>query len=717
MTMKKHPCLRLLCSSWLLLVAFACQGSEGTAPRSVEQLPVDKFDTYPADAPPPFPWRLLGDSEPGVRMELSSEYETPFVGNKETGKAFVLEDRSTEAGAGSGLAMDFAPPPRGRLYLGFDFCLQPSGVDGEGVSLRCAWVDAEDAGLHLSLSVDKGLWLRTQEGEHQLVPGLLAGHWYHLGVTWKIDGQASVALYSEDKPSVPMDLGAYEIGLASLITQLRFQSGPDDEATGSWAVDNVCLAGRVDAPRRDWLPFAQDSLEELRASPRKVFAYYYPIYSSGASSGDTGLSWYVRSLLNPTLNKDKARAKAGTRTFYYPLPRPPLDAGLDESEEMALAREDEVRLGVEMGLDGFIVDFFSAPTRQGGQVYFNKISFSMMEAADAIDDGFKIIPAVYTGSEVKQLLEEGRVEEAAGLYASSEVFALLQHYKCLYRTPEGKMLFSMWLPERHSAAFWEQVLAKLDERGIPATFLAQFNSRNHLDAFAPFSFALANWGPRTPIKTGWIAQARGYAPLVVAPIAGLDVRTRGNTFWESANFDTLRNSWKMAIEEGADWAEINTWSDYSEQALAPSTAIGFACHDLNTYYTQWFKTGKQPEIIRDTLYYSYRINHTGIDPGRGVTWKMQAEGGFAEPKNEIELLALLKAPGTLEIRVADEVYRQEAPAGITSFKVPLPEGVSFTPVFGLRRDGQTVLDEPGRYTVLDQVEYPDLLYHSGVITR
>ena len=134
---------------------------------------------------------------------------------------------------------------------------------------------------------------------------------------------------------------------------------------------------------------------------------------------------------------------------------------------------------------------------------------------------------------------------------------------------------------------------------------------------------------------------------------------------------------------------------------------------LNAYYTQWFKTGKQPAIVRDTLYYFYRKNRTDVDPGKGVTWSFRRDGATAA--NDIELLAFLAAPGTLRITVAGKVHEMAAPRGITSFKVPMPKDTAFVPEFALLRGGKPVVAKPGHFAVLDKVEYPNMLYGSGVI--
>lgn len=86
-------------------------------------------------------------------------------------------------------------------------------------------------------------------------------------------------------------------------------------------------------------------------------------------------------------------------------------------------------------------------------------------------------------------------------------------------------------------------------------------------------------------------------------------------------------------------------------------------------------------------------------------------------RNDIELLAFLKEPGELRIQAGDEIHSEVAGAGIRSLKAPIPPGVAFSPVFSLLRNGRPVLQGRGRYAILDRLEYPNLLYHAGILTK
>jgi hypothetical protein len=80
-----------------------------------------------------------------------------------------------------------------------------------------------------------------------------------------------------------------------------------------------------------------------------------------------------------------------------------------------------------------------------------------------------------------------------------------------------------------------------------------------------------------------------------------------------------------------------------------------------------------------------------------------------EASNLIELLAFLTAPGELIIEVGKSTFRRSAPAGVSSFCVPLVPG---TPTFQLVRKGTSVLRLTGKRAIVSgEVEFQNLLYH------
>lgn len=698
--------------------------THASPPLSVEQLPADRFDEYQVSTVPPYPWQSIGTLAEGVRLSLQTAGESPFISNRITGKGLVLSDSSSTTGQHCGVTYSFAPPPQEQLYLGFDFALSGALAEGGGVDLTCELTDDSGKGFKVRLGEAGELQAGPIQGPLQRICSLLPDHWYHVAIQFPSQQEARLTVTNSHDKARLVQSGVIALGPPVLYRHLRFYSGGTPDRTGGWMLDNVLMAGKVDAPREAWLPFKQASTAELRASPRKAFAYYYEIYPSGYSDEDPGLIGYTRKLFNPSLTPAD-RLKAGTELLYRPLPRAPMATGLKKEEVMIRAMEEEVRLAIQMGLDGFLLDFFALPEsydRPAEIRGFNERSFALMEAAKRVDSNFKIIPAIYAGPKPPPNLPAGVDVETAwtDAYADSPIVKQALTHPQAYRLEDGRVLLSKWGTERYSAQWWQRVIDRLNTQKIPVTFLGQFNgcSVEKLNSYASLCYAMADWGPRSPIEYHWVPKVRPITSVVISPIALQDMRTRERCYWEAHNSETLRKTWMAAIEDQSDWIFITTWSDYTEQAQAPSTSIGFSAHDLNTYYLQWFKLGVQPPIVKDTLYYFYRRHHTDIDPGRGEKWRLIKEGGdkAVDTRNEIELLAFLKEPGELRIQIGNEIKSMPAGKGITSFKVPLPPGQAFVPIFSLWREGQSVISGRGRYAILDKVEYPNLMYHAGIVT-
>ncbi len=732
------------CIAFLALTAGACLSSGGSEfagnARSVEELPLDRFDEYMAGGLPPHPWFRLGQAASGVELSLKAEAESPFCLNKVTGKGLVLSDSSPDAGNGDGIACQFQAPPEGDVYLGFDFSFVASNLkETLDFTARLSGTDGR-SGLVLHLGQDGKIKAEAADGSMRELCGIEPQKWYHLSSAVDSAGNVSSALYDFSKivPKASPNVNARRIGdllagkgiplpgfkikMPERFERLEFLSEGPKERTGSWTLDNVCMAGRVDAPREELLPFNRIPVEELRRMPGKVFAYYY-IFASVYPDEDPGLSGYTRKVLNPSgLNVDvhPDRADAGTEFLYRPLPRPPMPSGLSKDEQRLRAREEELRIARQQGIDGFLVDFWAKPGPANGQATFILNSFAILDAVQRVDPSMKVVPAVYSWAKRSGHHGEADQEVDPLEYANSEVVSRILAHPSVYRLPDGRAVFSHWLTERHSVEWWRKVMGELERKGTPIALLPQFNSYDRMADFAPISWGMAHWGPRTPCKYEWTEKVRALQGVkCVFPIVEQDVRTRGCALWEAQNSETLRNQWRLAIEGRADWAFIYTWSDFSEQAMQPSSCLGFAPSDLNAFYIQWFKTGRQPQIVRDVLYYFHRKHHTEAEQLKGSKWSFIGEGAAQQldpsAHDQIELLAFLKAPGLLKIEAGGRVFEQAAPAGVSSFKVPLPKGVQFTPSFSLFRAGAAVLSRASRYPVLDKVEYPNLLYCSGVI--
>ena len=227
------------------------------------------------------------------------------------------------------------------------------------------------------------------------------------------------------------------------------------------------------------------------------------------------------------------------------------------------------------------------------------------------------------------------------------------------------------------------------------------NNSSAVSEFDSMSFGFADWGAAFASAAGGLAvhtkhihdlnQGKKY----MFPITPQSFRPNQQDYWEANNSQTLQAQMKAAIDSGADWIQFVTWNDYSENAqISPSVGTGYAYHDLAAYYLRWYKTGVAPAITADALYYFHWNSLARTPPRNGRAFRVPA--GPA-PSDNVELVAFLTAPATLEI--------------LQSFTVPLEAGT--TPSFRMVRNGVTVTQVTSTTAVKTSTTYPDLVYHGG----
>ncbi len=230
-------------------------------------------------------------------------------------------------------------------------------------------------------------------------------------------------------------------------------------------------------------------------------------------------------------------------------------------------------------------------------------------------------------------------------------------------------------------------------------------------------YGASSWGVRTVAGAAGLhdvpAQVHAAGLLWMGPVAPQDSRPKDFNFTEANNSAAFRAQWDAAITGGADWIQLVTWNDYSEDSeISPSSQTNDAFYDLSGYYTTWLKTGAQPPIERDALYYFHRahsMDPTVAPPSAMQTMPFTAVNG-STMANDIEVVGFLTAPGTLEIDVGATTQTLDVPAGIQSFTIPLVEG---TPTFKLVRGGSTVVTLTSATAIDNTIAYQDPLYHAG----
>ena len=182
------------------------------------------------------------------------------------------------------------------------------------------------------------------------------------------------------------------------------------------------------------------------------------------------------------------------------------------------------------------------------------------------------------------------------------------------------------------------------------------------------------------------------------------------------DFRTQALTWQTAINNNAQWAIILTWNDHYEgHALRPNATAQYSFYDLTAYYISWFKTGVQPTIVRDVLYYSHRMHLSNLAPNSSYQPTPMVSANGRPFVDNVYLLGFLAAPGTLQITSGGAPYTQAFSAGVHTLTAPLsPPDI---PEFALIRSGSTVLSVPSAFTTRNSILWQDLAYRGGSSSR
>nr|WP_240974074.1 glycoside hydrolase family 71 protein [Nonomuraea sp. FMUSA5-5] len=440
------------------------------------------------------------------------------------------------------------------------------------------------------------------------------------------------------------------------------------------------------------LPFDLPATGTLRASDKKVFAHYFTPYPISLDNKESSADYYTRNYLAPDGESGKHAAYGGLLRDR-PLPRAPL-SGDYAFQDM----QTEVRTAAAAGLDGFTVDMLSLTSTNWTRLK------TLVKAAESVDPGFVIVPMPDMTS---------LTADATTLAAS---LAELAASKSVYRLDDGRMVLSPFKAEAKSVAWWSELIGILkSEHGIEVAFVPTFlNFSANASAFAPISFGFSNWGNRSPAGqsgiTGNITKAHGLGKIWMQPVSVQDERPNQSIYDEALNTENLRTTWEKSISGGADWVQLTTWNDFSEGTqFTPSVHNDHAYLDISSYYLTWFKTGKAPAIVRDTLYLTHRTQPAAAKPTGGQTKLMAPRSGTSTPRDSVEILSFLTAAATVNASIGGTAKTYAAKAGVQAQLYPLAPGANKASVI---RSGSATATVTSPWQVVASPVVQDLQYHA-----
>ncbi|WP_411104548.1 glycoside hydrolase family 71 protein [Streptomyces sp. cmx-4-9] len=532
---------------------------------------------------------------------------------------------------------------------------------------------------------------------------LLVGVCAATGVAWDPFGGASVQGTAATDTGAPWPVGPLPDTTPEATVPAVPQ--PEQSPAPTAGTDTGNDAGAADAAPAGRptgaLPFDLPQPAALRsgdAGRKLVFAHYFTPYPLSLDNASADSDYYTRNYLKPDGESGK-HERYGGLLRDRPLPVTPKNG----SWELANLQQ-EVRTARAAGIDGFTLDMLSLSGKNWER------SHLLMEAARSVDPAFKVM-----------LMPDMTSLKTDDPGVLADAVAALGKTPAAHRLPDGRLVVSPFKAEEKSVAWWTSVMDILESRhGIRTAFVPLFLDFDGNSAdFAPISHGFSEWGSRSYVgqegSTRDVKRAHGLGKIWMQPVSVQDARPNQGIYDEAGNTATLRATWTRAIDDGADWVQLTTWNDYSEGSqFAPSLHNGHAYLDLTSFYLTRFKTGSWPKIVRDTLYLTARTQFASADPTGDQSLLMSLRKGSAAPRDTVEVLSFLVAPGDVRTAVGPVKASHRAPAGVHAELLPLKAGSSSA---RLVREGKARAEVELPQPVDPTVEIQDLQYQAATSGR
>ena len=134
----------------------------------------------------------------------------------------------------------------------------------------------------------------------------------------------------------------------------------------------------------------------------------------------------------------------------------------------------------------------------------------------------------------------------------------------------------------------------------------------------------------------------------------------------------LIDTWNMAHETNAQFAQIVTWNDwYEATGYGPSISLNYAFTSLNAKFAHRFKHGAFPESEDDTVYLFYRKYHPHSDPYLYPRATIERDRNrWGETDDMLHIIVFAGSAGTINISGTSEgVAELKLEKGYNEFKL------------------------------------------------
>ncbi len=412
---------------------------------------------------------------------------------------------------------------------------------------------------------------------------------------------------------------------------------------------------------------------------------------------------------------DAAPAAGQRRVFAHYMVCCPM-AGLDSDPPDFVP---EMRQAQAQGIDAFALNV-GAWRREP---LYPAVTARLFAAAKSLGDSFKLFFSI----------DGLQVDEAVAMLGA------YYDHPAMFRSG-GKPLLSTFSGDSDWAA---ALLAALGAARRPVVFVPGFYPSHSGERFSAagvkqlieenpdvdgfFYFGGAGTGEEIAERSRRIGAAwRAAGKLYMAPVTPYYRGSGGNyRLFETRGFEGMAHQWELAIETGAQWAEIVTWNDWVESTYVASFGppndtqlwdgrwgpiLSHAAYlAASQYYIRWFKTGVQ-QVERDELFWFYRLAPR-TRPGRRIP-EGKAHNfpkGAGRLEDRVFASAFLTAPAVLHIESGGRSYQFPLEAGVHHVAADFDPGPQR---FALERAGRRILVGEGAFPIADD-NWSNFNYLSG----
>ena len=217
----------------------------------------------------------------------------------------------------------------------------------------------------------------------------------------------------------------------------------------------------------------------------------------------------------------------------------------------------------------------------------------------------------------------------------------------------------------------------------------------------------------------------------MAPVCFQFWGANAGRYYESSGYSGMRAHVGDAINVShPDWVEIITWNDFVEgtyvspiddparyagandlgASVAPASTLHFfhshrGATELLGFFISWYKTGHEPAIRNDVVYWAYRSQIATQFAG-----SLNVYGPVADV---VYVTANLTSPAVLHVSCGGHTTSIPLPSGSTDVQVPVVAGPA--PQFELTRGHPHLARAHGDDPIVSTGLYPNFYYSTGVM--